>query len=263
MGFGFLESIKKSVNKPRNYVIILIVMPPKLQLKGKRFKRLLVLGESAGHEVGKKVSWDCLCDCGNVKSVQGSHLVRNKIMSCGCYHKDVVKNSVVDRVGRRYGRLLVIARAQNRVGMANKIAWECRCDCGKVKTISALRLTLGTISCGCFRSETTAKLKYSHGKAGTPAYQKAASMKRHSAKLRRTPKWSDLEAIQRVYEQCPAGCQVDHIIPLQGELVSGLHVPANLQYLTKSENVKKNNLFKPQIIPANRPNELPGVYWGK
>jgi len=65
------------------------------------------------------------------------------------------------------------------------------------------------------------------------------------AKLRnRTPKWADLLKIKELYSNCPKGYHVDHIIPLQGKLVSGLHVENNLQYLPAAENLRKFNRFE-------------------
>lgn len=59
----------------------------------------------------------------------------------------------------------------------------------------------------------------------------------------RIPKWADLEAIADFYENCPEGMHVDHIIPLQGEIVSGLHVLNNLQYLSALDNIRKGNKY--------------------
>jgi hypothetical protein len=65
--------------------------------------------------------------------------------------------------------------------------------------------------------------------------------KRWTAKLHATPKWANLEDIKLKYEFCPYGLVVDHIVPLQGKRVCGLHVPWNLQYLTKEDNARKYN----------------------
>lgn len=59
----------------------------------------------------------------------------------------------------------------------------------------------------------------------------------------RVPKWADLKQIAEIYDNCPKGYHVDHILPLKGELVSGLHVPTNLQYLTEEDNLKKGNKY--------------------
>ena len=65
-----------------------------------------------------------------------------------------------------------------------------------------------------------------------PERKLAETRKRQADKINRTPTWADLGAIKAFYESCPPGMQVDHTIPLRGKLVSGLHVPNNLQYLT-------------------------------
>lgn len=64
----------------------------------------------------------------------------------------------------------------------------------------------------------------------------------------RTPAWADMCEIKKIYEECDritkmTGIQhhVDHIVPLQGEIVSGLHIHTNLQIITATENYVKNN----------------------
>lgn len=54
-----------------------------------------------------------------------------------------------------------------------------------------------------------------------------------------TPKWADLAAIQSFYSNRPAGYHVDHIIPLNGKNVCGLHILSNLQYLPAKANLSK------------------------
>jgi hypothetical protein len=87
-------------------------------------------------------------------------------------------------------------------------------------------------------------------------YVLAANALRNANKLQRTPKWltkEDKKKISQLYKQArhlteTTGEQhhVDHIIPLQGKLVSGLHVPSNLQILHWKDNLSKHHKYVPQ-----------------
>jgi len=75
--------------------------------------------------------------------------------------------------------------------------------------------------------------------------------KRRSFKLQRTPSWltqDHYKAISEFYieakvreKETGIKFHVDHIIPLLGETVCGLHVPWNLQVITAYDNLVKGN----------------------
>lgn len=79
----------------------------------------------------------------------------------------------------------------------------------------------------------------------------ANTRKYQASKLQRTPTWLtefDLLQMQCLYQvavmrstHSTQEWHVDHIVPLQGENVSGLHVPWNLQIIPATENLRKNN----------------------
>ena len=87
-----------------------------------------------------------------------------------------------------------------------------------------------------------------------PEIASASAAKRRAVKLQRTPAW--LTDFDRLKIKClysvaamltrenKKSWHVDHVIPLQGNLVSGLHVPSNMRVLRGKENISKHNNFE-------------------
>jgi hypothetical protein len=76
----------------------------------------------------------------------------------------------------------------------------------------------------------------------------ALQSKRRSLKLHATPSWASLEKIAEIYKQRRLVSEVtgvehhvDHVIPLKGKNVCGLHVETNLKIVPATENMKKSN----------------------
>jgi hypothetical protein len=95
--------------------------------------------------------------------------------------------------------------------------------------------------------------KVSEWKKKNPGKVAAQIAKREAAEINRTPKWlcqNDFELMETYYDlahyltECTdIKWNVDHIIPLQGKNISGLHVPENLRVIPAQENYIKNNRY--------------------
>lgn len=103
-----------------------------------------------------------------------------------------------------------------------------------------------------YGKENLEKIRERHRqyREANPEKRAANRAKRRAAKLNRTPSWADIEHIKQFYEARQAISEatgreyhVDHMIPLQGKTVSGLHVPGNLQIIPAERNMSKSNTF--------------------
>lgn len=83
---------------------------------------------------------------------------------------------IIDLTGKRFGRLVVVSRAEN--DKRGQSRWRCLCDCGTEKTVTGSHLKNGnTKSCGCLHKEIAANTKLSHGGKHTPLYVTWCNMK--------------------------------------------------------------------------------------
>lgn len=92
------------------------------------------------------------------------------------------------------------------------------------------------------------KAVYRESKKRRRAKATADERARQARKINAQPKWVDKLALQAIYEQCARVSDmigikyhVDHIVPLQGKTVCGLHVPWNLQIIPAWLNMRKGN----------------------
>ena len=101
----------------------------------------------------------------------------------------------------------------------------------------------------CLECHKKAALKSVKAYLKTPKGRASKSVYRRLRKVgerRAMPAWADRKKIAEIYAEArEKGLHVDHIIPLKGKWVCGLHVPENLQLLDPEENLRKRNHYVP------------------
>jgi hypothetical protein len=83
---------------------------------------------------------------------------------------------VIDLVGRRFGRLIVLSIAPKTTRM---LKWNVRCDCGSERVVYGCHLKAGnTVSCGCKAASQKTRLRHGHwsGRRPTPEHATWAAM---------------------------------------------------------------------------------------
>ena len=95
--------------------------------------------------------------------------------------------------------------------------------------------------------EAIAKSKYTCRQKNKNLYN--AISKAYSKRVRsRLPSWQDPTLVKEYYEKSSRiGLEVDHIVPINSDLVCGLHCVDNFQMLTREENASKGNRYWPDM----------------
>jgi hypothetical protein len=195
------------------------------ELTGLRFGKLVVIAQ-AGRMKGQ-IAWRCRCDCGGEVISRSQNLRLGHTKSCGCSKHSGFH--AYNNNKRNHARAAAL-----KAGLKRYKGRPCH-QCGLTD-----RFSINSKCVACSKAVVRERRKTEAGRK----YSKYLSAQRRAAVLRATPSWADRAAVRQFYEHCPPGHHVDHIHPLKGRNVCGLHVLENLQYLPASENQKKHNSFE-------------------
>jgi hypothetical protein len=233
-------------------------------------KIVITVGMKHGHltvirKIGQnkysQTVYECRCDCGKIVQLRSTHFSpTRRFCSHGC--SLLRKQRAKDLTGKKFGRWTVISYGER--GYHKRLRWNCICECGNKGLVLTTALTSSqSLSCGCLVVDLKKRHYTLQEKRDYQSAWARAKRSKHPANSvnnkikhyfgRPTPCWlteADWRKMDEMYflakrltKETGIRHEVDHIIPLNGEFVSGLHVPGNLQILTKSENSAKRNRY--------------------
>jgi hypothetical protein len=173
---------------------------------------------------------------------------------------------LIELAGQRFGRLKVVARAQNSA--SGTARWECICDCGGQTVVQGNHLRAGAIeSCGCLQRETSARAQRRHGYAGTPTYvvwlqmvQRCSdpackSFRDYGARgITVTPTWLKFENFLADMGERPQGMSIER------DDVNGNYEPDNCRWATRIEQA--NNTRRNRFLTAYGRTQT-AAQWGR
>jgi hypothetical protein len=157
-----------------------------LHLTGLKFGSWTVYDLSE-KSTNRRKFWLCRCDCGVLRSIDTTKLLKGRTKSCGCDRKRNISKTTLDLTGLKFGRLTVYEQVFDVPETYKGSDWLCRCDCGELATAKAVSLVSGKkLSCGCLPKEMSSirqkKLtgdnnrNFKHGLSGTSSYHKNKSL---------------------------------------------------------------------------------------
>jgi hypothetical protein len=159
---------------------------------------------------------------------------------------------ILDLTGQRFGRWVVVSRAES--AKSNNTRWNCICDCGTEKRVRAGDLTQGkSTSCRCYANELTKVRSVKHGQSNTQVYSVWQAMisrttnptdkdyKRYLGRgITVCDRWRDYSNFLADMGERPPGLTLDRIDNDKG------YYPENVRWTThkiQSRNTSRNRLI--------------------